>query len=342
MPPPAAERRLALLLTGGTLLMRQGVDGLLEPDAYAHDLMRELPVLQRIARVETRVVCNLDSADMRPSDWVTIGRAIHAALASDRIDGVVVVHGTDTMAYTASAVALMLGPVPRPVVFTGAQRPIGEPRTDARANLVDAFSVATLPVPEVGVAFASRFFRGARVTKRDAHAMDAFDSPDFPCLVELGLTEHIAHEHLLPGGPLEPLDDRIDGRVPVVRVVPGLDPRWLLAALDLGVRGLVLEAYGTGNLPAHGDLIEALREATRRGVSTLVVTQCPRGSASLERYKGGVAAREAGAISGGDMTIEAAVAKMMIALGRHQHPDDVRAFLERDVIGERSPDPPAL
>lgn len=331
------RKRVALLLTGGTLVMRAGAEGALLPDVYAHDLIRELPVLRRIADVEARVVCNLDSADMQPDGWVQIGQAIHDALASDAIDGVVVVHGTDTMAYTASAVSLMLGPVPKPVVFTGAQRPIGEPRTDARANLVDAFIVATLPVPEVGVVFASRFFRGVRVTKRDAHAMDAFDSPDFPCLVELGLTEHVAREHLLPGGSLLPFDDRLDPRVLVVRVYPGLDPGLLTDALGRGVRGLVLEAYGTGNLPMLGrSLLGVIAEATRRRVPSLVVTQCPKGAVEMERYKGGLEARKAGAISGGDMTVEAAVAKMMVGLGRHGESfEQVCAFLERDVIGER-------
>jgi L-asparaginase len=331
------EKKIALLLTGGTLLMKAAEDGILEPAAYTHNLLQELPVLRRIAQVEMSVVCNLDSADMQPTDWLRIGRAIHQALSSPGIDGVVVVHGTDTMAYTSSAVSLLLGPVPRPVVFTGAQRPIGEPRTDARANLIDAFSVATLPVPEVGVVFASRFFRGTRVTKRDAHAMDAFDSPDFPPLVELGLTEHIARERLLSGGPLASFDDRLDPRVLVVRVFPGLQPSWLLQTLDQGVRGLVLEAYGTGNLPALGpSMLDVIAEASRREIPCLIVTQCLKGSVALERYKGAVAATRAGAISGGDMTVEAAVAKMMIALGRFTHSDARRRYLEDDTIGERS------
>ncbi|MCS6900343.1 MAG: asparaginase [Myxococcales bacterium] len=332
------EKRVVLLLTGGTLLMKEGEGGALEPAAYTHNLLSELPVLRRIARVDVEVVCNLDSADMQPSDWITISRAIHRALDRPGVDGVVVVHGTDTMAYTASAAALLLGPVPRPVVFTGAQRPIGEPRTDARGNLVDAFSVATLPVPEVGVAFASRFFRGTRVTKRDAHSMDAFDSPDFPPLVELGLTEHIAHPLLLPGGPLGPFDDRLDPRVLVVRVFPGLDPALLLHALDRGIRGLVLEAYGTGNLPMlGGSLVSVIEEATQRGVPCLIVTQCLRGAVLLERYQGALAAVRAGAISGGDLTVEAAVTKMMIALGRFATFSEVRSYLERNVIGERTP-----
>ena len=318
-------------------MMRPGARGVLEPQVYAHDLVAELPVLARIGAIEARVVCNLDSGDMQPEHWVVIARAVHAALAEPAVDGVVVVHGTDTMAYTASAVALILGPAPRPVVFTGAQRPLSEPRTDARSNLVDACFLATMPVPEVGIAFASKLLRAVRATKRDAWALDAFDSPNAPSLVDLGLGEAIGG-HVRRPSPLAPFDDRLDKRVLALRVFPGLEPEVLLGALRAGIRGLLLEGYGTGNLPhLSGSLIPVLREARARGVPVVVVSQCLRGAVELSRYEGGAEARDAGAISGGDMTVEAALAKMMIALGRHAEPSAVRAYLERDTVGELSP-----
>ena len=147
----------------------------------------------------------------------------------------------------------------------------------------------------------------------------------------------MARERLLPGGSLAPFDGRLDPRVLVVRVFPGLDPSWLLGALERGVRGLVLEAYGTGNLPLLGNsLMRVIEEASRRDIPCLVVTQCLQGSVALERYKGAIAATRAGAISGGDMTVEAAVAKMMIALGRLGNPAEIRAYLEGNIRGERS------
>jgi L-asparaginase len=327
-------KKVTVLYTGGTLAMRVGPSGALEPDAYGHDLLAELPVLGRIASIDARVIANLDSGDMQPSDWVTVAREVHAAVADPGSAGVLVVHGTDTMAYTASAVALMLGSLPKPVVFTGAQRPLAEARTDARGNLVDACLIATLPVPEVGIAFASRFHRAVRATKRDAWALDAFDSPNCPCLVDLGLGESIA-SHVRPSGALAPLDARLDERVLAIRVFPGLDPAALLRALTAGTRGIVLEGYGTGNLPhLAGSMIPVLEEAARLEVPVLVVSQCLRGTVDLPRYSGGAAAAQAGAISGRDMTVEAAIAKMMIALGRYSRFDDVRAFLGRDVVGE--------
>src|SRR5690606_9774020 len=133
------------------------------------------------------IVKNVDSSDLQPDDWRLFAREVHAALSDPRCDGVVMIHGTDTMAYTASALAFLLGPLPKPVVLTGAQHPLGAIRTDARANLVDAFSVATLPVPEVAITFAGKAMRGVRATKLDAWALDAFDSPTLAPLVELGL-----------------------------------------------------------------------------------------------------------------------------------------------------------
>ncbi len=317
-------------------MMHQGASGTLEPGDLTQNLSDEFPVLALVADIEARVVLNLDSGDMQPAQWVRIGQAVHEALSSPEVDGVVVVHGTDTMAYTASAVAFLLGPVPKPVVFTGAQRPLSEVRTDARANLVDACIIATMAVPEVGIAFASRFFRGVRATKRDAWALDAFDSPSLPCLVDLGIGEALS-PHMRPGGPLGPFDPRLNEHVLVVRVFPGLDPGLLSRALAEGVRGLVLEGYGTGNLPHKtGSLIPVLEQAARREAPVLVVSQCFKGGVELSHYRGGAAARSVGAISGGDMTVEASVVKMMVALGRYERIEDIRAFLEADIAGERS------
>lgn len=328
------DKRIVVLHTGGTLMMQQR-DGLLSPIELEGGIVRELPVLARLARIESRTVMSLDSADMQPADWRRIAAAAHDALAEADVDGVVVVHGTDTMAYSASAVAFMLGPLPKPVVFTGAQRPLVEARTDARANLVDACLLATLRVPEVGIAFASQLLRGVRSTKRDAWHLSAFASPNLAPLVELGL-EIAVGGHVRSLGPLT-LDDRLDPRVVALRIFPGFDPRILDACLALGTRGIVLEAYGTGNLPfLEGSLLPAIERVVARGVTVLVVSQCFRGVADLDRYRGGAAAKDAGALAGGDMTAEAALAKLMVGLGRFDDPAALRAFLDHDAVGERS------
>jgi L-asparaginase len=347
--------RILVLHTGGTLMMR--ADGLsaggsaggarlssvltrdggaLTPDVYGRDLAAELPSLLRIAELQTRILFTMDSGDMQPPDWITIAREVHASVSDPSFDGVVIVHGTDTMAYSAGALALLLGPLPKPVVFTGAQRPLVDARTDARENLINAVLVATLPVPEVTVAFASRALRGARATKRDAWAFDAFDSPNCDPLVELGVGVDVG-PHVRAGAPLAPFDERLEPGVLAVRVFPGIQPSLLRAAIHAGVRGLVLEAYGSGNVPhLQGSLVPVIAEAQERGVPVLVVSQCLRGFIDMNAYAGGAEAKAAGAISGGDMTVEAAIAKLMIGLGRYSDPVALRGWLDRDVIGERT------
>jgi len=316
-------------------MMKTAGKGALLPDAYGRDLLAELPILARVADVDTRILFDLDSGDMQPSHWIVLAGEVHTALSDAAVDGVVVVHGTDTMAYGASALALMLGPLGKPVVLTGAQRPLVEVRTDARQNLVDAVLAATLPIPEVCVAFASHVLRGARSMKRDSWALAAFDSPSCAPLAELGVDVEIA-PHVRSPSAMAPFDPRLEPRVLAVRIFPGLDPDLVVGALRVGVKGLVLEAYGTGNFPKlGGSLIPALEEARARGVPVLVVSQCPRGVVELGRYAGGAAAAAAGAISGGDMTVEAALAKIMIGLGRYADPAERRAWFERDVVGER-------
>jgi L-asparaginase len=340
---PANPKRLLFLLTGGTLLMREAkpaADGkprtpsLLSLEDVTTDLMAEVPALARVASIETRLLFAMDSSDMHPTNWVELARHIHASLAT--YDGVVVVHGTDTMAYTASAVALLLGPLPKPVVFTGAQRPLAEARTDARENLIDAAVVATLGIPEVSVAFAARVLRGARATKRDASGYDAFDSPSCDALATLGVDMRIA-PHVRKPAALGPLDDRIEPAVLAVRIFPGIEERLITGAVNAGVKGLVLEAYGAGNVPQQEgrSLVPAIEHARRANVPVVIVSQCLRGAVDLKRYAGGAAAEAAGAISGGDMTPEAALAKLMIGLGRFGAGDAaLRRWLLTPQVGE--------
>jgi len=309
--------RVLIVHTGGTLMMR-GDPAPLAPDVYTSDLLAELPVLRKLGDIETRILFNLDSADLQPHHWVELAAVVHEALP--RYDGVVVIHGTDTMAYTASALAFLLPGLDRPVVFTGAQRPLAEVRTDARANLVDACLLATMPIPEVGVAFGSKLLRGCCAVKLDAWAMTAFGSPGCLPLAELGVTVAVA-PHVLPPRAPAPFDPRIEPRVLAVRVFPGLDPRLLHGALRAGVRGVVLEAYGTGNIPhLENSLLPVLDEAAQRDVPVVIVSQCARGAVDLARYQGGAAGARAGAVGAGTMTAEAAVAKLMIALGRAEGP----------------------
>ncbi len=299
----------------------------LAPDVYTRDLVAELPVLRKIAEIETRILHNLDSSDLQPHHWVEMARAIHDAFfgPGPRYDGAVIVHGTDTMAFTASALAFLLPGLDRPVILTGSQAPLLDVRTDARANLVDACHLATMPIAEVAIAFDSRLLRGCRATKLDAWGMTAFGSPSCPPLADLGIGVVIA-PHVLAPRPPAPFDPRIDPRVFLLRTFPGLDPSLVFAILSQGVRGLVIEAFGAGNVPRlENSLVPAIDAATAKGIPVVIVSQSPRGAVDLHRYEGGVAAARAGAISAADMTAEAALTKLMIELGRAAGTPDVVA-----------------
>jgi len=301
-------------------MMRGGHPTPLEPDVYTRDLVAELPVLRKLAEIETQILYNLDSADFQPHHWVELAEVVHAARAS--YDGFVIVHGTDTMAYTASALAFLLPGLDRPVILTGAQKPLIDVRTDARTNLVDACHLATSRVPEVGIAFHSELLRGCRATKLDAWGMKAFGSPACPPLAELGLGVNIA-PHVLAPRPEAPFDGRLEPHVLAVRLFPGLDPRLLQGALEQGVRGMVIEAFGAGNVPRiENSLVPVIERARAMDVPVVIVSQSPRGAVDLTRYQGGVAAGRAGAIGAGDMTTEAALTKLMITLGRARGESD--------------------
>ena len=299
-------------------MMRGATPSPLAPDVYTRDLLTELPVLRTIADIEARILFNLDSSDIQPHHWVELARAVHDALPL--YDGVVVVHGTDTMAYTASALAFLLPGLDRSVVLTGAQAPLSHVRTDARTNLVDACHLATMRIPEVGIAFHSKLLRGCRATKLDAWGMSAFGSPTCPALAELGVGVQLG-PHILPARSPRVFDPRLDARVLAVRTFPGLNPALLQRAITTGVHGMIIEAFGAGNVPhLENSLIPVIEKARTLDVPVVIVSQSPRGAVDLSRYEGGSAAARAGAIGAGDMTPEAALTKLMVTLGRVEPP----------------------
>ena len=295
-------------------MMRGDANAPLAAGDYARDLVSEVPILRRIADIDTRILLRIDSSDMQPENWISLARTIHEQL--DNYDGVVVVHGTDTMAYTSSALTFLLPDLDRPVIITGSQKPVARIRTDARRNLIDAFQLATMAIPEVGLAFASKLLRGCRASKLDAWGLDAFDSPTLRPLARLGVGVELA-DHILAPRARTTFDDRLEPRVLAVRLFPGLDPRLLHGALDGGVRGLVFKAFGAGNVPTlKRSLIAVVEHARTLDVPVVIVSQCLRARVDLGRYVGGAMALQAGAIGAGDMTDEAALTKLMVTLGR--------------------------
>ncbi len=337
-------RRLLLVYTGGTIGMKENpLTQALAPFDF-DAIEREVPELRRFGYsidVET-LSPPVDSSEVDPAFWQRLAAIV--VRHYDQYDGFVVLHGTDTMAYTASALSFMLRFLGKPVVLTGSQLPIGAIRTDGKENLLGAIEIAAahqngVPcVPEVSVFFDHVLMRGNRCSKFGAARFDAFRSFNYPPLAEAGITIRYHRDAIRPGGtgPLQLLSP-FDTRVASLRLYPGISDGLLRAVLGVpGLRGLVLETYGAGNAPSAPWLIEQLSEFTRAGGVVVNITQCPADSVSMTTYEAGLGLAQAGVESGGDMTYEAAMTKLMLGLGMHTQPAGVLGFLSCNVAGERT------
>ncbi len=325
-------KRLLLIQTGGTITMtRDPESGALKPAATSTDLVAAVPELAAVARVDAVPLFNLDSTDIRPTHWQAIAALVDAKCRD--YDGVVVTHGTDTLVYTACALAFALRHPPVPVVLTGAQLPLGETPSDARANLVNACRVAALGIREVLVVFGTRVLRGARAKKMSVFDLEAFADAGGRPLGTIGLSIRL-HRDPLPAGRYRFEPGFAEG-VFALKLFPGLAPGTLLSLLSRDVRGVFLEGFGAGNVPSgDSSMIPEIREAAARGIPVVVGTQCVYGEADLASYRAGRLALEVGAIPAYDMTPEAAIVKLMWALARARKAEKVRDLMLRNLAGE--------
>ncbi|MCB9175539.1 MAG: asparaginase [Caldilineae bacterium] len=343
--------RVYIANTGGTIGMRPGLSGYEPSPGYLAEQLAELAALRAEHMPDFEVgeqAPLLDSAYMRPADWLRIARDIEANY--DRFDGFVVVHGTDTMAYTASALPFLLQNLSKPVILTGSQIPLCEARSDARNNLITAIGLAAEhPIPEVCIYFDGRLLRGCRASKVDASSFEAFDSPNYPPLGRVGVTVEVYWDRILAPPPLGSrltLQSVATPMVGTLRLFPGITAEWVRNSLRPPLQGLVLETYGVGNGPTDdAAFLAALREATARGVVIVAVSQCGHGRVRLGDYASGSGLVRAGVISGVDMTTEAALAKLYHLLSLEMGIDDVRRLMQRslrgELSGELSADPPS-
>ncbi|HZB65970.1 MAG TPA: asparaginase [Ornithinibacter sp.] len=333
---------LFVLYTGGTFGMGADASGSLVP-LDLRDIRDHLPFLRRLplALTVATFVHPIDSSSMRPSDWIDIADAIVDQAPGHA--GVVVLHGTDTMAYTASALSFLLEGIDIPIVLTGAQRSVTELRSDGRENLVTALAIAAghlrgdVLVPEVTVFFADLLLRGNRSVKVHADSYHGFASPNLPPLATAGVSIEFASNVIRApsAGPIR-RNGGMSSDVTGMRLHPGIDGYDLEAALARpGLRGFVLEAYGAGNGPTAQWFLNHVQSAAERGVAVVVTTQCRAGSVVGGRYASGSALLAAGAVPGGDMTFEAALTKLMVLTDRHGV-GDVRRLMQQDLAGELS------
>lgn len=344
---PTAKSALLLIYTGGTIGMKEDPTvQALKPFNFSQ-ILQEVPELGKFAyRIDTYTFDPLiDSSDIEPSLWLSLAGLIEEKY--DEYDGFVILHGTDTMAYSASVLSFMIEGLTKPVIFTGSQLPIGTPRTDGKENLISSVEIAAARdseghavVPEVCIYFDNVLIRGNRASKVNSDHFRAFRSPNFPPLAEAGI--NIRYNTGLIRRPADPTSrpvfhKALDTRVSILKMHPGITPqivRTIICGQD--TRAVIIETYGAGNAPSKDWFISIVREASDMGKILLNVTQCLAGSVNMDIYATGKCLKEAGVVNGYDSTTESALGKLFHLLGRHSGNDEVKKGLESDLRGEIS------
>jgi len=339
------HRSILLIYTGGTIGMKQDPETLALKPFNFNQILEEVPELKKFGcNIDTYSFDPLiDSSDVQPAFWIRLTSLIKENYS--KYDGFVILHGTDTMSFTASALSFMFENLAKPVVLTGSQLPIGMLRTDGKENLISSIEIASAVgadgnpmVPEVCIYFESQLYRGNRTTKYNAENFRAFRSANYPVLADVGI--HIKYNTSLiryPDNWNEELrvSQKLDTNVAVLKIFPGITPAVVDAILNMdGLKGVVLETFGSGNAPTAGWFVSRIKDAVHRGLIVLNVTQCHAAKVDMDAYATGVALKKEGVISGFDSTTEAALTKMFFALGHDNTNAEVKRLLESDLRGE--------
>lgn len=338
---------LLLIYTGGTIGMKQDMKDLtLKPFDFSQ-ILDEVPEIRKFAfKIDTySFEPPIDSSDVEPSLWQDLARLIKEKY--EDYDGFIILHGTDTMSYSASALSFMLDGLTKPVIFTGSQLPIGVPRTDGKENLISAVEIASAKdeeghpaVPEVCVCFDSLLMRGNRSTKVNSEVFRAFQSPNFPPLAEAGINIRYNNEYIRkPNDWYQSLtiNTELDTRVSILKIHPGITPevvRNILCGKD--TRAIIMETYGSGNAPTRDWFLDIVKESSAINKIIVNVTQCLAGTVNMNIYANGKALERAGVIDGYDSTTESALAKLFYLMGKSRDNEWVKAMMGRNLKGEIS------
>lgn len=346
MSPEKREKTSILIIyTGGTIGMVQHLEsGTLSPVKF-DQILKEVPELNKFNYNIKTIVLNpvLDSSNMNPSVWVKIALIIKKNY--NTYDGFVILHGTDTMAYTASALSFMFENLDKPIILTGSQLPIGTIRTDGKENLITSVEIAAAKqggkskIPEVCIYFDFKLYRGNRTVKRDSEQFSAFHSVNYPALAVAGVDIRYSDEfiyHPENNGILK-INTRFDDNVVILKMFPGISEKVFNSIIDIpGLKGIVLETFGSGNVPTSLWLINCIKKAIKNGIVVLNITQCEGGRVIMGQYETSLELLNAGVVSGKDMTAEAAITKLMFLLGQSLSNNEIKMYLNKSLRGEIS------
>ncbi|MFC1615771.1 asparaginase [Patescibacteria group bacterium] len=326
--------KIRLIFAGGTIGMRRNSrTGALHPAHSAADILKKIPELQKIVRLDFKMLINIDSSNMEPLHWSVIANDINTNY--DDYDGFVIVQGTDTMSYTSSALSFALQKLSKPIVFTGSLIPMDEIGSDARNNLVYACLVSTLDIAEVCLVFGNRIMRANRSKKHYESLTAGFHSINFPYLGELGRPIALYGWRKKRRKRKLKFKPEFDSNISLLKLFPGFDPYILDRVIERGVHGLIIEGFGPGNVPfMEKSILPQIEKACKKNIPVVIANQMERGITCLYSYEAGYKALKVGAISSKDMTTEATVSKLMWCLAQNRNDEEVKKLMEKNLAGE--------